>query len=241
MMLVSIKFYNIFILFYFGLHYTLIMWLYHKSNLFSCLTNKQCNNLNHKETLQISTKALNLNKLNNYLLNTSFFQFVTNSAIVLQKNSLDFQIPNKPAKWRLPYTNEITLISSTKQSSSFTIGRLFTRGALSEGANSSISFNQFMNTEQVRVSATIENNCQKYSHLSLMLPRNSLRTKNFKTYRNSSLLLQPHSYLMSKDSERKFLLVGILSSPSDLEMRNAVRETWGSRIQLSSLNKYNAN
>ena len=64
-------------------------------------------------------------------------------------------------------------ISSTKQSSSFTTGRLFYREALTEEANSSlISFNHFtsiMNLEKVKASATIANHYQKYSHLSLMV------------------------------------------------------------------------
>lgn len=83
---------------------------------------------------------------------------------------------------------------------------------------------------------TIYNNkdyCRQYSNLVAMAMANKPLLHN---YLNVSILMEPIIQAPT-NGKSLFMLVGILSLSEDLDMRNAVRETWGSRSNLSSFKR----
>ena len=72
--------------------------------------------------------------------------------------------------------------------------------------------------------------CHEYIHLLALVNRNGATVHR---YCNSQFLLEPRL-----SSRSTFLLVGVLSSPHSRDLRDAVRETWGSPSLLARLNRY---
>lgn len=71
--------------------------------------------------------------------------------------------------------------------------------------------------------------CHEYIHLKALVNRHGARVHR---YCKSEFLLEPRV-----SSTSTFLLVGVLSSPFARDLRDAVRETWGSPSLLSRLNR----
>lgn len=117
---------------------------------------------------------------------------------------------------------------------------------LQSRSNDTISFVQ--NTEQFNVKpystrlpsllnvttiSNIGNRCHKYSNLVAMAKTNN---PPLHIYSTVSLLMEPS--IEVSEEKPVFMIVGILSSSENRDMRDAVRETWGSRSLLSTLKRY---
>ena len=71
--------------------------------------------------------------------------------------------------------------------------------------------------------------CHEYIYLRALANRNGATVHR---YCKSQFLLEPRLY-----TTNTFLLVGVLSSPHARDLRDAVRETWGSPSLLARLNR----
>lgn len=78
----------------------------------------------------------------------------------------------------------------------------------------------------------IRNSCHQFASLVEMVTKTNPLLHN---YSNISILMEP--IIQESDINSLFMLVGILSSAESQDMRDAVRETWGSNLLFSSFKR----
>lgn len=76
--------------------------------------------------------------------------------------------------------------------------------------------------------------CHKYAQLAEMSMKNNAATFDYSKW---SILLEPK--IQENKHEKLFMLVGVFLKPDARDIRDAIRDTWGSRLIISSLKRYN--
>lgn len=79
----------------------------------------------------------------------------------------------------------------------------------------------------------VGSSCHQYSNLITMAMSNK---PPLHKYSNVFILMEP--IIQAKENKSLFLIVGILSTAESRDLRDAIRDTWGSRSLLSSLKRY---